>query len=521
MIGIKQIKKDGKKHIRKNYWSLVFICLMMAVLFNGYKITMQSYETFQNYSVLTSNEENNDEDDYSLWINSAFSTTSNDLNNNIRDDSILVKCIYQVVDAIVTDNEQLCNFIYSITKNSDKEISIETILIISAILAIIIKIFIVYSIEVGECRLFLENRNGKETRIKVMLSAFKKGRYLSTVKCIFVKRVFQYLWTLTIIGGIISRYSYMMVPYIVAENPDIKPMEAIRLSKNMMKGYKFKAFLFDLSFIGWSILQIITFGLVGILYANPYYKASETEIYIKIREEYILANKEKAEWFAEENLINLDIDNEYVKKIEDKLLEGKKYDRKYSITIIIMFFFTFAFLGWLWEVLLFLFRDGILVNRGTLYGPYLPIYGFGAVLVVLMTRINVFKKVLSNPMAAFIIIMILCTSIEYVTSWYIETFYGLRYWDYTNDFLNINGRVCLECSLFFGFGGILGVYLLAPFLDEHYLKIKKSIRVVLCIIIIGIISADFVFTKFYPRTGPGITTNVESESINLKTNFVL
>ena len=189
---IKQIKKDGKKHIRKNYWSLVFICLMMAVLFNGYKITMQSYETFQNYSVLTSNEENNDEDDYSLWINSAFSTTSNDLNNNIRDDSILVKCIYQVVDAIVTDNEQLCNFIYSITKNSDKEISIETMLIISAILAIIIKIFIVYSIEVGECRLFLENRNGKETRIKVMLSAFKKGRYLSTVKCIFVKRVFQY-----------------------------------------------------------------------------------------------------------------------------------------------------------------------------------------------------------------------------------------------------------------------------------------------------------------------------------------
>ena len=53
------------------------------------------------------------------------------------------------------------------------------------------------------------------------------------------------------------------------------------------------------------------------------------------------------------------------------------------------------------------------------------------------------------------------------------------------------------------------------------MKIKKSIRVVLCIIIIGIISADFVFTKFYPRTGPGITTNVESESINLKTNFVL
>ena len=69
----------------------------------------------------------------------------------------------------------------------------------------------------------------------------------------------QFLWNFTIIGGIIKRYSYKMVTYIIAENPHINPNDAIKISEEMMKGNKLQAFKLDLSFIGWNILQIISF----------------------------------------------------------------------------------------------------------------------------------------------------------------------------------------------------------------------------------------------------------------------
>ena len=93
------------------------------------------------------------------------------------------------------------------------------------------------------------------------------------------------LWTcLFIIPGIIKSYSYRMVPYILADNPELGAVEAITLSRQMMDGNKGRAFLLDLSFIGWTILTIITLGIVGLFWANPYFYATDAELYRTLKD---------------------------------------------------------------------------------------------------------------------------------------------------------------------------------------------------------------------------------------------
>lgn len=96
----------------------------------------------------------------------------------------------------------------------------------------------------------------------------------------FMKDLFIFLWTLLfIIPGIIKRYEYMMIPYLLAENPDMSRQDAFAESKRMMDGNKMDAFLLDLSFIGWFILGAITFNIVNILYTTPYMELAHAELY--------------------------------------------------------------------------------------------------------------------------------------------------------------------------------------------------------------------------------------------------
>lgn len=186
------------------------------------------------------------------------------------------------------------------------------------------------------------------------------------------------------------------------------------------------------------------------------------------------------------------------------------YNKNYELTSIILFFFIFSFVGWVWEVALYLFRDGILVNRGTLYGPWLPIYGVGCTLIVLLTKFKKLRKMLKNPFLTFGVVMFLCSAIEYATSWYIEVTTGIRYWDYTGVFLNINGRICLECSLFFGLGGVLCVYIVAPFLERNLQRLTNKLKISMCIALLLIFGADNVYSHFHPHVGEGISSSVEN-----------
>lgn len=97
----------------------------------------------------------------------------------------------------------------------------------------------------------------------------------------FLMQLYIFLWSLLfIIPGVIKSYEYMMVPYILAENPGMDRKEAFAISKRMMDGQKWAAFVLELSFLGWIILGVVTCGLLGIFWIQPYINATMTELYM-------------------------------------------------------------------------------------------------------------------------------------------------------------------------------------------------------------------------------------------------
>jgi len=106
--------------------------------------------------------------------------------------------------------------------------------------------------------------------------------------------------------------------------------------------------------------------------------------------------------------------------------------------------------------------------------------------------------------------MLLCGLIEYVGGWYLETFKGLKYWDYSTYFFNIQGRVCLECSIVFGLGGCGFMYILAPICDNILNKISLKHRKYLAIALVSLFGLDFLYSTMNPNVGEGITSKIEN-----------
>ena len=118
------------------------------------------------------------------------------------------------------------------------------------------------------------------------------------------KSLYQGLWYLTLAGGWIKGYSYMMVPYLAAENPDIKGREAIAVSRKMMRGNKWNAFLMDCSFLGWNLLSLFTLGLINIFYANPYKQGARAELYLALREKALEEGADYCHVFTDRYLVS-------------------------------------------------------------------------------------------------------------------------------------------------------------------------------------------------------------------------
>jgi len=116
---------------------------------------------------------------------------------------------------------------------------------------------------------------------------FKNGhQFVRAALTTILVTIFVFLWFLLfVIPGIIKGIAYSQVSYILKDHPEMKPLDAITLSRRMMDGYKWKYFLLCLSFIGWAILGVITLG-IAFLYVGPYYYATITQFYEEVREAY-------------------------------------------------------------------------------------------------------------------------------------------------------------------------------------------------------------------------------------------
>ena len=140
-----------------------------------------------------------------------------------------------------------------------------------------------------------------------------------------------------------------------------------------------------------------------------------------------------------------------------------------DVEVYVLLFFTYAIIGWVMEVTVKYIQYKRFINRGFLIGPYLPIYGCGGILITLFL-----KGYLNDPLALFAFGMIICTILEYITSFVMEKLFHARWWDYSNKKFNINGRVCLGTMIPFGLLGLLIMYVLNPFFLNIYSKINPT-----------------------------------------------
>lgn len=173
--------------------------------------------------------------------------------------------------------------------------------------------------------------------------------------------------------------------------------------------------------------------------------------------------------------------------MEEEVVKSKS--SKDKVFEYITYFFVYSFLGWLIEIIYAIFVHGHFVKRGFLFGPLCPIYGFGAVILIMAT-----KKLYKKPFLKFLIATVAFTLFEYIVSFLLEMLFGLRWWDYSNDFLNIQGRVSLPYSIFWGVIGLILLEKLHPYIQEKIQKITKgntnNIQTIICIILICLIIAD-------------------------------
>ena len=147
------------------------------------------------------------------------------------------------------------------------------------LIVLVAKVFVGNLLKMCGYRFFILNQTA-QPGIGTLLDGFRSGYYVNIVLTMFLRDLFTALWSLLlVVPGIVKHYEYLMVPYIIAENPAMDYKEAFQISKQMMDGEKMEAFIMDLSFLGWYLLSAVTCGLLAIFYVNPYVQASFAEMY--------------------------------------------------------------------------------------------------------------------------------------------------------------------------------------------------------------------------------------------------
>lgn len=162
----------------------------------------------------------------------------------------------------------------------------------------------------------------------------------------------------------------------------------------------------------------------------------------------------------------------------------------YSIKQLFILFMMYSFIGWIIEMVHQMLRDKKTINRGFLVGPYCPIYGFGAILMIVLLN-----RYLDEPITLFVMSIVIFSILEYFTSFIMEKLFKARWWDYTKYKFNINGRICLETMVPFGLGGLIAMYIVNPFFTQCLYKTPEVVLTIIYIILAIILIIDLALSS--------------------------
>lgn len=606
MLTRKEMKRNGRQSLKKHYLIFVTACLAAAFLASEFRSSL-SFTTIRSYELPAEfSEEFTEElpenllaspapsqrrsiawEDILMNIAEHDTSSGRELSEQIRENAIEQSkkgdpmfgrtrgVLSSLVNSISSGSIVVSAVAAVASITGSENVGILLLILIGEAGFFLFWFLIQNTFPVIMRRIFLEGMNYSRVTPQRFLFLLRIKKWMQAARIMFVRYIFYTLWCLTIGGILIKRYSYFLVPFIAAENPDMSGRQAVTLSRKMMQGHKWECFVMELTFVGWQILGLLTFGLFNVLYTNPYKTAVFTQYYGQIRAEavqkavpgtellndkylyekpepslieekyadviavmkkpvdetggligwraflarnfgvlFFAREKEKqyesrqAAWVKYQELMD-DADGRaypvrlYPVPEEQRrlLVNSLNYMRRYSVWSLIVIYLGLGIFGWLWEVAIALITYGTFINRGALHGPWIPIYGLGSLLIL-----TVLTRLRRHPVLEFFAAIVLCGTLEYTTSVFMEfTTGGQKWWDYSGYYLNLNGRICAEGLLAFGVGGIAVVYVLAPLIDNIVNRISPKILRPICIAVGTIFLMDFTYSQFYPNSGTGIT----------------
>lgn len=154
----------------------------------------------------------------------------------------------------------------------------------------------------------------------------------------------------------------------------------------------------------------------------------------------------------------------------------------------VLLFFFYSAAGWLLESIYCSIGEKRIINRGFLTGPLCPIYGTAALVMTILIY-NPFKD---RPLIIFLLGIVLCDIVEYITSYIMEKLFSARWWDYTYEFMNIGGRICLKHTLYWGIISVAFVRVLHPAVENLYAKINGDYLIYILIAVLLVFTLDLI-----------------------------
>jgi len=249
-----ELKSKAKESFKRNYWKAVLVAFFLLIVSGGIGA---NYTFNSNHSYFTGSNNGGFSNDFAETKQSLDANSFKELMNNTMQKIDEPSRVAVIVVAIVV---------------------IMAIILIVVAIGIAIDTFLINPLKVGIKRFFVQDLDHKAF-VGELAYGFD-SRYKNIVVTMFFKNLSIFLWTLLfIIPGIVKAYEYRMIDYILTDNSDLDRHAAFALSKEMMSGQKWNAFVLDLSFIGWGILGLITFGIVNIFYVAPYQYHTNAALY--------------------------------------------------------------------------------------------------------------------------------------------------------------------------------------------------------------------------------------------------
>lgn len=312
MLTRKEMKQKARQSLRKHYLMFVTVCVAAAILGTEFSGSLDGIK-------IESREERSPEtavtgivgrqpnlSDVVLDAFKGNEEESRELSEELKEQAVQNTKEGRGSAALGRSRGVLAGFVNSVTSGSilvtliaavnsmvgSAGITIFLFIVLSLLLALGAWVFLFNMYTVVSRRIFLEGRVYEKLTIQRFAFLLRVKRWTKVSFTMALASLYQMLWALTIVGGIIKRYSYFLVPYIAAENPDISPKNAVNLSRKMMHGHKWECFVFELTYWGWDMLGSLTFGLTAIFYSNPYKTAAFSEFYVQMRD---LAKEKKIE----------------------------------------------------------------------------------------------------------------------------------------------------------------------------------------------------------------------------------